>query len=119
MTVLYLIKFIAFLALCMFLIGCAQELADTPIVEMEEANDHAAVVKASRAMVPLPPWPAGDQRGMATHWPPAHGCVALITLTNPMPGSTNCHIFAPVKCPHPLGQPPFNMNTPQLWVYPA
>jgi len=49
----------------MFLIGCAQELADTHTVETEEANDHAAVVKASRAMVPLPPWPAGDQRGMA------------------------------------------------------
>lgn len=64
-TTFYLIQVMAFLALCMCLIGCTQEVADTQTVEPKETNDHAAVVIASRAMVPLPPWSAGDQRGMA------------------------------------------------------
>jgi len=64
-TTFSLIQVLAFLALCMCLIGCMQEVADTHTVETKEGNDHAAVVKASRAMVPLPPWPPGDQRGMA------------------------------------------------------
>ena len=64
-TTVYLIQVMAFLALCMCLVGCTQEVADTQTVETKETNDHAAVVKASRTMVSLPPWPAGDQRGMA------------------------------------------------------
>jgi len=60
-----LIQVMAFLALCICLIGCTQEVADTQTVEPKETNDHAAVIKASSAMVALPPWPAGDQRGMA------------------------------------------------------
>ena len=64
-TTIYLIQVMAFLALCMCLVGCTQEVADTQTVETKETNDHAAVVKASSTMVPLPPWSAGDQRGMA------------------------------------------------------
>jgi len=30
-----------------------------------QSEEHAAAVEKSRAMVPMPPWPAGDQRGMA------------------------------------------------------
>ena len=34
----------------------------------EQSNqgiDHQAIVKDSRKLIPLPPWPDGDQRGMA------------------------------------------------------
>ncbi len=30
-----------------------------------QSEEQAAAVERSRAIVPLPPWPAGDQRGMA------------------------------------------------------
>ncbi len=30
-----------------------------------QSAEQAAAVERSRAMVPMPPWPAGDQRGMA------------------------------------------------------
>jgi hypothetical protein len=30
-----------------------------------EISDHATVVKQSQALVPLPPWPDKDERGMA------------------------------------------------------
>ncbi|MDJ0947576.1 MAG: cyclase family protein [Alphaproteobacteria bacterium] len=32
---------------------------------LAQSTDHAAVIERSRQMVPNPPWPSGDQRGMA------------------------------------------------------
>ena len=37
--------------------GCTETLT--------QAEDQAAMVERSRALVPAPPWPGGDERGMA------------------------------------------------------
>ncbi len=48
------------------------------------AQDHAAVVEQSRALVPSPPWPAGDERGMANTIGPGTWmrCARHLTLPN-------------------------------------
>lgn len=61
----YLRQVTAILALGMCCIGCTQEGGNRPGAETQEVTDHATVVRASHAKVPLPPWPEGDQRGMA------------------------------------------------------
>lgn len=60
-----LIRATFLLVLCISLNGCVQKDGNNHTAETKEIIDHVAVVKASRAMAQLPPWPAGDQRGMA------------------------------------------------------
>ena len=56
---------LAGVALVVMLVGCSLSGGDGSESMPIGSNDHAAIVRASRAMVPTPPWPAGDQRGMA------------------------------------------------------
>ncbi len=54
-----LVVFTASIALGMYLTGCSQQ------PDYIGETDHATVVKNSQAFVPVPPWPKGDERGMA------------------------------------------------------
>jgi kynurenine formamidase len=54
-----LIRFIVCLAFGIWLFGCSQE---SPNIDV---TDHATVVRMSQALVPMPPWPEADERGMA------------------------------------------------------
>ena len=51
--------FSASLTLGINLTGCSQK------IEYAGEIDHATVVRNSQALVPMPPWPKGDERGMA------------------------------------------------------
>jgi kynurenine formamidase len=55
----HLVQKFLFFILGFWLTGCSTESQEI------EVSDHARVVKHSQALVPLPPWPAKDERGMA------------------------------------------------------
>jgi kynurenine formamidase len=50
---------LASLALAVYLTGCSQQ------PQVLGKTDQATVVKNSQALVPMPPWPEGDEQGMA------------------------------------------------------
>ena len=54
--------FFVLLSLFALLLGCRDE---TPFKQTNLRSDHKTIVSKSRQLIPMPPWPAGDQRGMA------------------------------------------------------
>lgn len=45
--------------------GCSDDGTKIQDVQSNFSIDHQSIVKDSRNLIPLPPWPDGDQRGMA------------------------------------------------------
>lgn len=60
-----IVSFTVILASTPFFLGCDQEQAKTSPNSVDWMADHKAVINVSRGLVPKPPWPAGDEIGMA------------------------------------------------------
>jgi len=66
-----------------FALGAASALALTACVQPVTPGDPGATVEQSRAMVPSPPWPQGDERGMANTQGPGTWLRCAQYLANP------------------------------------